>query len=48
MAINSNSPTTKHKLQLCFFDEEEHGDKDSIFYNLIPFGCMKIPFKKYN
>jgi hypothetical protein len=44
IAINPNSPTTKHKLQLCFFDEEPQGDKDSMFYSPIPFGCMKIPF----
>lgn len=46
--INPNSPTTLHKLQLCFYDKMENGDISSMFYNHIPFGCMKIPFNKPN
>lgn len=42
--INPNSPTTSHRLQLCFYDLESAGDKQSKFYNPIPFGCLKIPF----
>lgn len=44
MAINRNSPTTKHNAQICFFDEPMQGDKESMFYSPIPFGCMKLPF----
>ena len=44
IAINTNSPTNLHKLQLCFYDEPTQGDKNSVFYSPIPFGCMKIPF----
>ena len=44
IAINPNSPTEKHHDQLCFYDEPTQGDKNSMFYNPIPFGCMKLPF----
>lgn len=44
ISVNPNSPTSLHKLQLCFYDEPTQGDKESIFYNPIPFGCMKLPF----
>jgi hypothetical protein len=46
MAINPNSPTENHHDQLCFYDVPTQGDNDSIFYNPIPFGCMKIPFNR--
>jgi hypothetical protein len=42
--INPNSPNTKHRYQLCFYDLESAGNKESMFYNPIPFGCLKIPF----
>ena len=42
--INTNSPNSIHKLQLCFFDELRDGDKSSMFYNPLPFGAFKIPF----
>jgi hypothetical protein len=42
--INPNSPNSKHKYQLCFFDILESGDQASIFYNPCPFGSFKIPF----
>ena len=44
IAINRNSPTNLHKLQLCFYDEPRQGDNTSMFYNEIPFGCFKIPY----
>lgn len=46
ISVNPNSPTKKHHDQLCFYDEEVVGDKNSMFYNPIPFGCMKLPFNK--
>lgn len=46
IAINTNSPTTMHHDQLCFYDEQNSGDKSSVFYSPIPFGCMKIPFNQ--
>ena len=46
IVVNNYSPTTEHKYQLCFYDEEVKKDKDSIFYNPIPFGCMRFPFNK--
>ena len=44
VSVNRNSPNAKHKLQLCFFDELREGDKNSMFYNPLPFGAFKIPF----
>ena len=44
ITVNRNSPNSKHKLQLCFYDEEQIGDKSSMFYNPMPFGSFKIPF----
>jgi len=41
--VNSNSPTTLHDKQLCFYDlvKENRGD---FIYSEIPFGSFKIPF----
>jgi hypothetical protein len=44
--VNPNSPTEKHRDQLCFYDLETSGDKSSMFYSPIPFGCMQLPFNR--
>lgn len=43
--VNSYSPTTLHKLQLCFYDCKKVNNNDFV-YNEIPFGAFKIPFNK--
>lgn len=40
--INPNSPTRKHKYQLCFYDIKNIDT--GFLYNEIPFGSFKIPF----
>ena len=41
--VNHNSPTSEHKLHLCFYDEKEP-KKGQFLYNEIPFGSLRIPF----
>ena len=43
--VNHSSPTTKHKLHLCFYDKKEP-NKDQFLYNEIPIGALRIPFNK--
>jgi hypothetical protein len=43
IGVNHYLPTTKHKYQLCFYDEKA---VDEIIENGIPFGAMKIPFNQ--
>lgn len=41
IGVNPYLPTTKHKYQLCFYDEKI---TDEVLVDRIPFGAMKIPF----
>lgn len=44
ISVTSNSPTVEYHEQLCFYNEKRLNDKQSMFYDEIPFGCMRIPF----
>lgn len=41
--INPYSPTSIHRLHLCFYDVKEPKNRD-FMYNEIPFGALRIPF----
>ncbi len=46
ISIDNYSLTLLHNEQLCFYDIENIGNNKSMFYNHIPFGCLKIPFNR--